>query len=355
MNAVSPELDRRFRDAAAQEKLLDVAYDLVDSPVGRLLVAATERGLCRIAYDAEPEQELERLARAFGVRVLRSSKPIDAARRELDEYFEGSRRRFDLPVDVALLADFNRRVLGELARVPYGEVVTYGELAARAARPRAARAVGTVMNRNPLPIVLPCHRVIGANGKLVGYAGGLESKEQLLRLEGAMLYGQRGGRGSARSASRQSSRVGAKTSMTTAPSGPTRTSCGTPPGMHHVSPAPSSRDSSPTRKTSDPFRQIPSCSLSWLCSGTMLPASSSITPSVIRSPCTIRPCTPSQMRWRSREETFPNALIAREPSRRASGSPHPIRSGRTVPVPPPRASSADATRVSPVFSYVQAI
>ena len=187
MNPVSPELDRRFRDAAAQERLLDVAYDLVDSPIGRLLVAATERGLCRIAYDAEPEQELERLARVFGIRVLRSAKPIDAARRELDEYFEGKRRRFDIPVDVALLADFNRRVLGELARVPYGEVVTYGELAARAARPRAARAVGTVMNRNPLPIVLPCHRVIGANGKLVGYAGGLERKEQLLRLEGAML------------------------------------------------------------------------------------------------------------------------------------------------------------------------
>jgi methylated-DNA-[protein]-cysteine S-methyltransferase len=187
MNPVSPELDRRFRDAAAQEQLLDVAYDLVDSPVGRLLVAATERGLCRIAYDAEPEQELERLARSFGIRVLRSAKPIDAARRELDEYFAGDRRRFDVPVDVALLADFNRRVLGELARVPYGEVVTYGELAARAARPRAARAVGTVMNRNPLPIVLPCHRVIGANGKLVGYAGGLERKEQLLRLEGALL------------------------------------------------------------------------------------------------------------------------------------------------------------------------
>jgi len=187
MNAVSPDLDRRFRDAAAREDLLDVAYDIVDSPIGSLLVAATQRGLCRIAYDAEPEQELERLARSFGVRVLRSSKPIDAARRELDEYFEGDRRRFDLPIDVALLADFNRRVLGELARVPYGEVVTYGELAARAARPRAARAVGTVMNRNPLPIVLPCHRVIGANGKLVGYAGGLERKEQLLRLEGAIL------------------------------------------------------------------------------------------------------------------------------------------------------------------------
>jgi methylated-DNA-[protein]-cysteine S-methyltransferase len=187
MNAISPELDRRFRDAAASENLLDVAYDFVDSPVGSLLVAATQRGLCRISYDAEPEQELERLARAFGVRVLRSAKPIDTARRELDEYFEGNRRRFDLPLDVALLAAFNRRVLEELARVPYGEVVTYGELAARAARPRAARAVGTVMNRNPLPIVLPCHRVIGANGKLVGYAGGLERKEQLLRREGAIL------------------------------------------------------------------------------------------------------------------------------------------------------------------------
>ena len=187
MNAVSPELDRKFRDAAAREQLLDVAYDLVDSPIGTLLVAATERGLARISYDADPEAELDRLARVYGVRVLRSSAPIEPARRELGEYFEGQRRTFDLPLDLAQLADFNRRVLRELARVPYGEVVTYGELAARAARPRAARAVGTVMNRNPLPIVLPCHRVIGANGKLVGYAGGLERKESLLRHEGALL------------------------------------------------------------------------------------------------------------------------------------------------------------------------
>jgi methylated-DNA-[protein]-cysteine S-methyltransferase len=184
---VSTDLDRRFRDAAAREQLLDVAYDLVDTPVGTLLVATTERGLCRIAYDADPELELERLARAFGLRVLRSPQPVEPARRQLDEYFSGSRQRFDLAVDLALQADFNRRVLRELARVPYGEVVTYGELAARAARPRAARAVGTVMNRNPLPIVLPCHRVIGSTGKLVGYAGGLERKETLLRLEGALL------------------------------------------------------------------------------------------------------------------------------------------------------------------------
>ena len=187
MTSVSPQLDQRFRDAAAQEHLLDVAYDLVDTPVGTLLVATTERGLCRIAYDAEPDREVDLLAHAFGVRVLRSRRPIDPARRQLDEYFAGSRQRFDLPVDLALQADFNRRVLRELARVPYGEVVTYGELAARAARPRAARAVGTVMNRNPLPIVLPCHRVIGANGKLVGYGGGLDRKESLLRLEGAVL------------------------------------------------------------------------------------------------------------------------------------------------------------------------
>ena len=187
MTAVSADLDRRFRDAAAREKLLDVAYDLVDTPVGTLLVATTERGLCRIAYDADPELELERLARAFGLRVLRSAQPVEPARRQLDEYFSGNRQRFDLAVDLALQADFNRRVLRELARVPYGEVVTYGELAARTARPRAARAVGTVMNRNPLPIVLPCHRVIGSTGKLVGYAGGLERKETLLRLEGALL------------------------------------------------------------------------------------------------------------------------------------------------------------------------
>ena len=184
---VSSELDRKFRDAAARENLLDVAYDFVDSPVGTLFVAATERGLARIVYDADPDRELEQLARTFGLRVLRTPKPIDEARRELDEYFAGRRRDFDLRLDLELLADFNRRVLRELARVPYGEVVTYGELAVRAARPRAARAVGTVMNRNPLPIVLPCHRVIAANGKLVGYGGGLERKETLLRLEGALL------------------------------------------------------------------------------------------------------------------------------------------------------------------------
>jgi methylated-DNA-[protein]-cysteine S-methyltransferase len=184
---VSAELDTRFRDAAAAEGLLDVAYDFVDTPVGTLLVATSKRGLCRISYNPEPEREVESLARTLGARVLRTARPIDPVRRQLDEYFDKRRTKFDLTLDLRLSADFSVRVLEELALVPYGEVTTYGALAARADRPRAARAVGTVMNRNPIPIVLPCHRVVGANGSLTGYGGGIDRKEQLLRLEGAML------------------------------------------------------------------------------------------------------------------------------------------------------------------------
>jgi methylated-DNA-[protein]-cysteine S-methyltransferase len=184
---VSASLDERFRAAAARAGLLDVAYDLVDSPLGALLVAATPQGICRISYDADPEREEERLARAFGSRVLRSPGAVDEARRELDDYFEGRRRSFDLPVDLSAVGGFHRDVLVELARVPFGRTTTYGALAAQAGRPAAARAVGSAMNRNPIPIVLPCHRVVGATGKLVGYAGGLERKEALLRLEGVSL------------------------------------------------------------------------------------------------------------------------------------------------------------------------
>ena len=185
---VPTQLDERFRDAAAQEGLLDVGFDVVDSPVGELLLAATPRGVCRISYDADPEAQAERLARTYGVRVLRAPRAVDDVKRELAEYFEGKRVEFDLPLDLAGAAEFTRDVLGQLARVPFGEVTTYGHLAARVGRPRAARAVGTVMNRNPIPIVLPCHRVVGSSGSLVGYAGGLDRKEQLLRLEGARLF-----------------------------------------------------------------------------------------------------------------------------------------------------------------------
>src|SRR6266540_1446714 len=135
--------------------------------------------------DLEPERVVENLARTLGVRVLRSARPVDETRRQLAEYFDRARTEFELDVDLRLAADFSRRVLEELALVPYGEVTTYGELARRAERPRAARAVGTVMNRNPIPIVLPCHRVVGASGSLVGYGGGLARKEALLKLEGA--------------------------------------------------------------------------------------------------------------------------------------------------------------------------
>jgi methylated-DNA-[protein]-cysteine S-methyltransferase len=179
---VTPELDARFRAAALREGLVDVRYDIVNSPVGELFLASTPLGLCRISYTVEGQDEL--VARTFGARVLRS--PLDEVRRELDEYFEGRRQEFDLRLDLRV-APFHEEVLRELARVPYGRVDTYGHLATLVGRPRAARAIGTVMNRNPIPIVLPCHRIVGANGSLTGYGGGLPAKRLLLELEGATL------------------------------------------------------------------------------------------------------------------------------------------------------------------------
>ena len=185
---ISPALDARFRDAAAAAELLDVAFDVIDdTPIGPLLVGVTDRGVCRISFDSDPEHHLELLARQFGSRVLRSRRPVDRMRRELDEYFAGRRQRFDVEPDVRFLPAYHQRVLGELARVEYGATTTYGTLAAQTGNPRAARAVGTVMHRNPIPVVLPCHRVVGASGSLTGYAGGLDRKELLLRLEGAIL------------------------------------------------------------------------------------------------------------------------------------------------------------------------
>jgi len=184
---VSTDLDGRFRDAAARAGLLDAGFDIVDSPVGPLLVAATDQGLLRISFDADPEHELDRLARVAGRRILRAPRAVDPVRRELDEYFDQRREAFDLGLDLRGITPFTMQVLEELARVPYGQTATYGELAARVGRPRAARAIGMIMNHNPIPIVLPCHRIVGSNGSLVGYGGGLDRKEQLLRLEGALL------------------------------------------------------------------------------------------------------------------------------------------------------------------------
>jgi methylated-DNA-[protein]-cysteine S-methyltransferase len=183
---VSHDLDHRFREAAFALDLVDAGFDVVDSPIGPLFVAATTRGLAAISFDSDPDAQLERLTRIAGPAVLRSPRSVDAARRELGEYFAGRRRIFDVALDLRALPPFTVSVLHQLALVPYGETTTYGALAAAVGRPRAARAVGTVMNRNRIPIVLPCHRVVGSSGDLVGYAGGLDRKISLLELEGAL-------------------------------------------------------------------------------------------------------------------------------------------------------------------------
>ncbi len=184
---VPTDLDRRFRDAASRSGLLDAAYDVVDTPIGALLVAATDRGLLRISFDADPDHSLAQLSRVAGRRILRAPAAVDSVRRELDEYFEQRRRSFDLSVDLRGTTPFTAQVLHELALVPYGQTASYRQLAERVGRPRAARAIGMVMNHNPIPIVLPCHRIVGSDGSLVGYGGGLDRKERLLRLEGAIL------------------------------------------------------------------------------------------------------------------------------------------------------------------------
>jgi methylated-DNA-[protein]-cysteine S-methyltransferase len=182
---VTPALDERFRAAAAAEGLLDVAYDVIDdTPIGALLVGVTDRGVCRIWFDPNPEENLETLARLHGPRVLRASAPVERVRRELDEYFEGRRHAFDLAIDWSLYSDFGRRVLQATAAIPFGRTASYGDVAAHAGNPKASRAAGRALGANAIPIVVPCHRVIGTSGKLTGYTGGMHRKEALLRLEG---------------------------------------------------------------------------------------------------------------------------------------------------------------------------
>lgn len=177
----------RFREAATDAALVDVALATMPSPVGELLVAVTSRGLAAVAYDDDSREELvERMARELSPRVVSSARPTDVARRELEEYFRGERERFDLRLDRRLMHPFAKDVLAATARVPFGRVATYGQIAAKIGHPSAARAVGAALGSNPIPIVVPCHRVIGAGGKLTGYAGGLFRKEYLLRLEGSL-------------------------------------------------------------------------------------------------------------------------------------------------------------------------
>jgi methylated-DNA-[protein]-cysteine S-methyltransferase len=172
--------------AAAAAGLLDVAYATLDSPVGSLLLAATPKGLVRVAYvdDRHPDAALTDLARRVSPRVLAAPRKLDAARRALDAYFGGRCDHFELDLDWQLMTPFGRRVLEATAAIPYGSVSSYGEVAARAGSPRGSRAAGNALGANPLPIVLPCHRVVHAGGGLGGYTGGVARKRTLLAIEG---------------------------------------------------------------------------------------------------------------------------------------------------------------------------
>jgi methylated-DNA-[protein]-cysteine S-methyltransferase len=165
----------------------DVAYAVVDSPIGALVAAATPQGLVRLAYEdfnGGLDAVLDNLAGRLSPRILERPERLDAVRRELDEYFAGRRTTFDLPIDWTLYSDFGRRVLQATAAIPFGQTASYGDVAREAGNAKASRAAGRALGANAIPIVVPCHRVIGTSGKLTGYTGGMHRKEALLRLEG---------------------------------------------------------------------------------------------------------------------------------------------------------------------------
>jgi len=177
----------RLARRIAEEGLADVSYTAADSPFGRLLVAGTDRGLVRVAFPEEDEDTmLDRLARRISPRIVHAREPLDAVLRELDEYFGGRRRHFDLELDWQLVSPFGRRVLGVTSEIPYGGVMSYAEVASDAGSPRGFRAAGNALGSNPMPIVVPCHRVLHSGGGLGGYGGGLDRKRWLLELEGAV-------------------------------------------------------------------------------------------------------------------------------------------------------------------------
>jgi methylated-DNA-[protein]-cysteine S-methyltransferase len=174
-------------ETAADRGLLDVAVAEIDSPVGELLLAVTPRGLAYVAFEDEERDELlARLSRQLSPRILEHPKATDEVRRQLDEYFAGERTRFELKLDRRLMRGIARDVLAATAKVPFGKTTTYGTLAERIGRPRASRAVGNALGSNPIPIVVPCHRVLRAGGDVGGYAGGPSRKRRLLTLEGSL-------------------------------------------------------------------------------------------------------------------------------------------------------------------------
>ena len=184
----SAELAASVGEAARARGLVDVAYSFVDSPFGHLLVAVTKQGLVRVDYpNHDVDQALDELAAKVSPRVLESPRSTERVRRELDEYFAGARRSFTVDVDLSLVHGFTRKVLEQTARIPFGAVSTYREVATRAGSPRAVRAAGNALGSNPIPIVVPCHRVVRTGGGLGGYTGGLDRKIKLLDLEGVAL------------------------------------------------------------------------------------------------------------------------------------------------------------------------
>lgn len=179
-------LHRRLEAAAQAGGLLDIAYLVIDSPVGKLLLATTPKGLIRVAYAIEDhDRVLESLAVKVSPRILRSPRQLDVAARELDEYFDHKRKAFDLDLDLSLSHGFRRLVQRHLPEIGYGQTRSYKEIAEMVSNPKAVRAVGTACATNPLPVVVPCHRVLRTDGSLGGYIGGLEAKAALLELEAA--------------------------------------------------------------------------------------------------------------------------------------------------------------------------
>jgi len=172
-------------ESASAAGLLDVAFATLDSPLGTLLLASTPRGLVRLAYvdHEDADSVLEQLAAKLSPRILAAPRRLDEPRRELDQYFAGARRRFEFPLDWRLTRGFTRRVLQATAQVPYGATASYKQVAAQAGSPLASRAAGNALGSNPIPIVVPCHRILHSGGGLGGYTGGLERKRRLLAVE----------------------------------------------------------------------------------------------------------------------------------------------------------------------------
>jgi methylated-DNA-[protein]-cysteine S-methyltransferase len=190
------DLDRAVQGVLARAErdgLIDVAYATVDSPIGELLVASTDRGVVRVALPIDrgrqrPRDEvLEEIAAVVSPRMLEAPNRLDQERRELEDYFEGRRQKFDVPVDWSLTAPgFRNRALHAVARIPFGKTKTYAEIAKEAGNPRAFRAAGTACGYNPIPLIVPCHRVVPSSGGIGNYGGGPELKRALLDLEGAL-------------------------------------------------------------------------------------------------------------------------------------------------------------------------